>query len=185
MEGRPGSDARSDLDRELREAAEAQAEAEAAARRAASARAEADEARRRAHEEQEAQRRAWAQGIVDAYEADLTAAEAAIREASERFAELAATDLTAAVAAYLAWAEAASRHYALQARVAAVAPVLDLEATPAERIDPPPFTQALDAALGRHTAAISTRILDATAGGDSGRLDPAAETGAIRIPISR
>lgn len=170
-----------DLARELREAEEAQAEAEAAVRRAASARSEAEEAQRRARAEHEVRRRAWAQSVVDSYDADLTAAETAIRDASERFAEVAAKDLSAAVAAYLAWAEAAARHYALQARIAAVAPVVDMEATPAERLNPPPFSQALDVVLDRHTAAISAKILDETAADISAKLD----ADATRISITR
>ncbi|HYO30903.1 MAG TPA: hypothetical protein VER37_10045 [Thermomicrobiales bacterium] len=200
MDRQQGPNAASDpdLERELREAEEAQAEAEAAAQRAASARAEAEEARRRAQQQQEARRRAWAQSVVDAYETDLTAAEAAIRDASERFADAAVKDLSAAVAAYLAWAEASHRHYALQARVATVAPVLDLEATPGERLSPPPFSQAMDAALDRQAAAISARILDETAAEITRHLDAsgagtgtatgaAAESGPVptRIPISR
>src|SRR3712207_575370 len=89
----------SELARQLREADQAQAEAEAAAQRAARERAEAEEAQRRAEEERAARRQAWAQGIVDAYDADLAAAEAAIREESDRFAELAVRDLPAALAA--------------------------------------------------------------------------------------
>jgi len=183
MDRQQGQDqaALSDFEREMREAEEAQAEAEAAAQRAAAARAEAEDARRRAREEQEARRRAWAQGIVDAYDADLAAAETAIHDAAERFAEAAANDLPAAVAAYLAWVEAGARHHALQARVAAVAPVLDLEATEPERLSPPPFSQALDAALDRRAAAISTKILDETAAEITAQL----EAGATRIPISR
>ena len=183
-----------DLERELREAEEAQAEAEAAAQRAAAARAEAEEARHRAQQQQEARRRAWAQTVVDAYETDLTAAEAAIRDASERFADAAVKDLSAAVAAYLAWAEASHRHYALQARVASVAPVLDLEATPGERLGPPSFSQALDAALDRQSAAISARVLDETAAEIGRNLDASgagagagagSEAVPTRIPISR
>jgi hypothetical protein len=153
----------SDLARELREAEEAQAEAEVAMQRAAMARAEAEAAQRRAREEQEASRRAWAQGVVDAYDADLATAETAIRDASDRFAGAAVRDISAAVAAYLEWAEASLRHYTLQVRVATVAPLLDLEATPGERLSPPPFSQALDAAIELHIAALSGRIRDEAA----------------------
>src|SRR5215212_3338102 len=48
-------------------------------------------------------------------------------------------------------------------RVAAVAPVVGLEATPGERLSPPPFSQALDAAIDLHIAAISGRIRDEAA----------------------
>ena len=130
MESQHGTDQTSDLDREMREAEEAQAEAEAALQRAAMARAEAEAAQRRAREEQEASRRAWAQGIIDAYDTDLATAETEIRDASDRFAESAVRDISAAVAAYLEWAEASLRHYTLQVRVATVAPLLGLEATP-------------------------------------------------------
>jgi hypothetical protein len=153
----------SDLEREVREAEEAQAEAEAAMQRAAMARAEAEAAQRRAREEQEAGRRSWAQGVVDAYDTDLATAETAIRDASDRFAEAAVRDVSAAVAAYLEWAEASLRHYTVQVRVAAVAPLLDLEATPGERLSPPPFSQALDAAIELHVAALSGRIRDEAA----------------------
>ena len=149
-----------DLERQLQEAEQAQAEAEAAAQRATRERAEADEAQRRAKEEQAARRRAWAQGIVDAYDADLAAAETAIREHSERFADLAGRDLPAALGAYMAWSEASLRHYAVQVRVATVAPELGLEATPGEQLSPPPFSEALDAAIALHVAALSARVRD-------------------------
>ena len=153
----------SDLERELREAEEAQAEAEAAMQRAAMARAEAEAAQRRAREEQEASRRAWAQSVIDAYDTDLATAETVIRHASDRFAEVAVRDISAAVAAYLEWAEAGLRHYTLQVRVATIAPLLDLEATPGELLSPPPFSQALDAAIELHIAALSGRIRDEAA----------------------
>src|SRR5918994_6506565 len=114
MSSQPGTGQTSDLEREMREAEEAQAEAEAALQRAAMARAEAEAAQRRAKEEQEANRRAWAQGIVDAYDTDLATAEAAIRDSSDPFAEAAVRDISAAVVAYMDWAEASLRHYTLQ-----------------------------------------------------------------------
>jgi hypothetical protein len=154
------TDAGDELARQLREAEQAQAEAEAAAQRAAQERAEAEAAQRRALEERAARRRAWAQGIVDTYESDLTAAEAAIREQSERFADLAGSDLSAALAAYMAWSEASLRHYALQVRVATVAPELGLEATEGELLSPPPFSEALDAAIALHVEAASARVRD-------------------------
>jgi hypothetical protein len=163
MESQRGTSQTSDLERELREAQEAQAEAEAALQRAAMARAEAESAQRRAREEQEASRRAWAQSVVDSYDTDLAAAETAIRDASDRFAEAVVRDIAAAVTAYMDWVEASLRHYTLQVRVATVAPLVDLEATPGEQLGPPPFSQALDAAIDLHTAALSGRIRDEAA----------------------
>jgi hypothetical protein len=52
------------------------------------------------------------------------------------------------------------RHYAVQVRVATVAPELGLEATPGEQLSPPPFTEALDAAIALHVAAVSARVRD-------------------------
>lgn len=147
-----------ELARQLQEAEQAQAEAEAAAQRAARERAEAEAAQRRDVERRAERRRAWAQGIVDSYDADLAAAEAAIRQQSERFADLAGSDLPAAIAAYMAWSEASLRHYALQERVAAVAPEVGLEATPGDRLMPPPFSEALDAAIALHVDVTSQRI---------------------------
>jgi hypothetical protein len=170
MEGQSRTNQTSDLARELREAEEAQAEAEAALRRAAEARAEAESAQRRAQEEQEASRRAWSQGVVDAYDTDLAAAESTIRDASDRFAEAVVRDIDAAVAAYMEWTEASLRHYTLQVRVAAVAPLVGLEATPGERLSPPPFSRALDAAIDLHVAALSGRIRDEAADEISNRL---------------
>ena len=163
MDRQAGTGQTNELEREMREAEEAQAEAEAALQRAAMARSEAEAAQRRAREEQEVNRRAWAQGIVDAYDTDLATAESAIRNASDRFAEAAARDLSAAVAAYLDWAEASLRHYTLQVRAATVAPLVGLEATPGERLNPPPFSQAMDAAIDLHIAALSGRIRDEAA----------------------
>jgi hypothetical protein len=163
MERQSGTGQTSDLEREMREAEEAQAEAEAALQRAAMARSEAEAAQRRAREEQEANRRAWAQGVVDAYDTDLANAETAIRDASDRFAEAAVRDVSTAVVAYLDWAEASLRHYTLQVRAATVAPLVGLEATPGERLNPPPFSQAMDAAIELHVAALSGRIRDEAA----------------------
>ena len=170
MEGQARTNQTSDLERELREAEEAQAEAEAALQRAAAARAEAETAQRRAREEREASRRAWAQSVVDAYDTDLAAAETTIRGASDRFAEAVVGDIAAAVAAYMDWAEASLRHYTLQVRVATVAPLVGLEATPGERLSPPPFSQALDAAMDLHIAALSGRIRDEAADEISNRI---------------
>jgi hypothetical protein len=154
------ADTGNELQRQLREADEAQAEADAAMQRAARERSEAEEAQRQVLEAQAARRKAWAQNIVDTYDADLTAAESAIREQSERFADLAASDLPAALAAYMAWSEASIRHYALQLRVATVAPEVGFEATAGEQLSPPPFSEALDAAITLHVDAASDRIRD-------------------------
>jgi hypothetical protein len=177
MESHPGLNQTSDLERELQEAEEAQAEAEAALQRAAMARAEAESAQRRASEEQEASRRAWAQSVVDSYDTDLAAAETAIRDASDRFAEAAVRDVPAAVAAYMDWVEASLRHYTLQVRVSTVAPLVGLEATPGEQLSPPPFSQALDAAIDLHTAALSGRIRDEAADEIRARLGDTIELG--------
>ena len=153
----------SDLDRVLSEAQRAREEAEAATRRAAELEAQAEAARERARQEQEAQRRAWAQRVVDSYEADLTTADAAIQDAHERFNTAAVEDLPGAVAAYLAWGEAAVRHYVLQVRVGTAAPLLGFEASPAEAVTPPPFSHALDQALAQRLAEVSARARDETA----------------------
>ena len=51
----------------------------------------------------------------------------------------------------------------MQVRVDTVAPLVGLEATPGERLSPPPFSQALDTALDLHIAALSGRIRDEAA----------------------
>ena len=165
----------SDIERIMSEAEAAQAEAEAAARRAEALAAQAEQARRRAFEEQEARRRGWAQQVVDAYDADLAAAEQSIQEASDRFATVAVEDPAAAIEAYLAWAEAAIRHYTLQVRVAAVAPVLNLEASEPVHLAPPPFSQALDEAIARRVGELSTRARDEAAAEIHAHLDTAAD----------
>jgi ferric-dicitrate binding protein FerR (iron transport regulator) len=149
-----------ELTRQLQEAEQAQADADAAAQRAAQARTVAEAAQRRDQERRAERRRAWAQGIVDTYDADLAAAAAAIREHSERFADLAGNDLPAAIAAYQAWNEASLRHYALQERVATVAPELGLRATAGEQLTPPPLSEALDAAIALHLDVVAQRIRD-------------------------
>lgn len=182
MESQRGTGQTSELEREMREADEAEAEAKAAMQRAAIARADAEAAHHRASEEQEASRRAWAQDIVDAYDTDLAAAETRIRDASDRFAEAAVRDLTAAAAAYLDWAEASLRHYTLQVRVATVAPMLDLEATAGDRLSPPPFSQALDAAIDLHVAALSAQIRDEAAAEIQSRLGADADLRTVLSP---
>lgn len=165
-----------DVDQILGEAEKAQAEAEAAAQRAAALTARADAAQQRLAEEQAGRRRQWAQQIIDTYDADLTGAERAIEEARGRF-DAAAEDPAAAVKAYLAWAEAATRHYTLQVRAAAVAPVVGMEASEPESVPPPPFSEALDAALDRRVAERSAKARDAAAAEIEANLDALAGDG--------
>jgi hypothetical protein len=142
-EDRRTGTASDELQQQLREAEQAQADADAAVQRAATERAEAEATQQRILEEHAARRQEWAQNVLDTYDADLAAAEAAIRDSSDRFAELAVRDLAAAVKAYMAWSEASLRHYALQVRVATVAP-----------------DRALDAAIELYVAEASARIRD-------------------------
>jgi chromosome segregation ATPase len=179
MDDRLNSTTSDELERQLREAEQAQAEADAAVQRAATERAEAEATQQRILEEHAARRQEWAQNVLDSYDADLAAAEAAIRENSDRFADLAVRDLAAAVKAYMAWSEASLRHYALQVRVATVAPELGLEATPGEVLNPPPFSQALDAAIELYVAEASARIRDEMAAEVEDRPErPRAQPGA-------
>ena len=157
------SDPQRPLEAVLSEAQQARTDAEAAARRAEELGAEADAARQRLAQEHQQRRRAWAQGVVDAYETDLGAADAALAAARDRFATAAVGEAGGATAAYLAWAEEAARHYTLQVRAATVAPELGLEASPAEYAGPPPFSQALDAAIDAKVAARSQQIRDEAA----------------------
>ena len=153
----------SDLQRVLGEAQKAREEAELASRRAADLEAQAETARERARQEREQRRRAWAQGIVDAYESELTAADVAIQAAQERFDVVVVENIQGATEAYLAWGEAAIHHYVLQVRVGTAAPMLDMDASQAEFASPPPFSEALDQALGRHLAQLSAKARDAAA----------------------
>ncbi|CAA9552639.1 MAG: hypothetical protein AVDCRST_MAG19-958 [uncultured Thermomicrobiales bacterium] len=162
-----------DIDKILGEAQKAQEEAEAAARRAQELATQAQAARQRVAQEEETKRRAWAQGVIASYDADLAAADQALEDASTRFQSVAIDEPAAAIPAYLAWAEAAIEHYTLQVRAAAVAPVVDMEATPAESVPPPPFSQALDAALDRRVAALSAKARDDAAAEIAAHLDPA------------
>jgi hypothetical protein len=137
----------SDLERVVTEAQQAREEAEAAARRAAELEGQAEIARERARQEEAERRRQWAQRIVDTYDADISAADAAIQQAHEHFNTVAVQNLSGAVEAYTAWGEASMRHYALQLRVSAAAEMLDLGTSPPEFVTPPTFSDALDAAL--------------------------------------
>lgn len=145
----------SELDRVVSEAQRAREEAEAAARRAAELEAQAETARQRARQEEELQRRAWAQKIVDSYDADIGEADAAIQAAQERFNAVVANEPSGAVEAYLAWGQATMRHYVLQLRVSAAAPLLGMEASPPEFIEPPLFSQALDQALAERLGTLA------------------------------
>ncbi len=183
----------SDIEQILSEAERAQAEAEAAIRRAAELETRATAARRQLAAEQEGRQRAWAQQVIDAYEADLAEADRALHEAASRF-EANADDLAAAIQAYLAWAEAATRHYVLQVRAATVAPVVGLALTEPESVPPPPFSQALDAALDHRVATrsaqlrdeaeaeIAVHLDDATDGAPGGQASADSSAGAIADP---
>ena len=162
----------SDLEQVLSEAQRARDEADAAARRATELETQAESARERARQDQIERRRSSAQRIVDSYERDTAAADTAIQEAQDQFNRVAVENLPGAVAAYIAWGEAAMRHYALQLRVSAAAPILDLEATPPELNAPPLFSDALDAALSE---ALGKRA-------DAVRQEADAELGSLRDP---
>ncbi len=153
----------SDLEKVLSEAQRAREEAEAATRRATELESQAEVAREQARQEREQRRRAWAQGIIDSYDADLTAADRAILAAQERFDAALVDDLPKAVKAYLDWGDAAVRHYVLQVRVGTAAPMLDMEASAPEFASPPPFSQALDQALARRLATLSAEARDRAA----------------------
>ena len=153
----------SDLERVLGEAEQARQEAEAAARRADELAAQAEAARARAEQEREGRRLAWAQQVVDAYDADLVTVEGRIQAARDRFAAAAVDAPETAVKTYLEWAEAAIGHYTLQIRIGTVAPMLGMEATPPEHAAPPPYSQALDWAIGERVAAMSEKARDAAA----------------------
>lgn len=139
----------SDLEKVLSDARQAREQAEEAARRAAELEGLAEQARVRAEQERQVRRREWAQRLIASYEADISAAEAAIHTAERRFNDVAQEDVSRAVEAYIAWGEATMRHYAIQLRIAAAAPVLDMDATAAEFAAPPLFSNALDAALAQ------------------------------------
>jgi hypothetical protein len=172
----------SDLERVLGEAQKAREEAEAAAQRAADLEAQAESARERARQEREERKRAWAQGIVDTYEADITAADAAIQAAQERFDTVAVEDLPQAAKAYLEWGNAAIRHYVLQVRVGTAAPMLNMDVSDAEFASPPPFSQALDQAFGRHLAKLSAEARETTAAEIGRTLDDEDPTLATTSP---
>lgn len=155
----------SDLKRVLDEAQKARDEAEAAVRRADELAGQADAARERAEQESADRRRRWAQHLVDTYDADITTADGGIQEAQERFDRVAVENLAEAVAAYVAWGEAAMRHYGLQIRIEAAAGILGHQATPAELVTIPRFSDALDGALA---AAVGRRA-------DAAREEAAAE----------
>ncbi len=152
-----------DMQRVMEEAQRAREEAEAAARRAQEMEAQVEAARERSRQEREARQREWAQRTVDSYESQLSAADVAVQKAQSSFDAATGKDLAAAHKAYLAWGEAASRHYALQVRIGVAAPLVGFEATPAEPIQLPPFSQAIDAALQRRLAELSDRARDETA----------------------
>ena len=137
----------SELERVLSEAQRAREEAEAAARRAEDLEHQAHAAREQERVRREERRRQWAQRLIDSYDADIGAADEAITAAQEQFNRVAVENLPAAIEAYIAWGEATIRHYVLQHRVSAAAPLLGFEASPPEYASPPNFSDALDSAL--------------------------------------
>lgn len=139
-----------DFEKTMAEAQKAREQAEEAMRRASDLEAQANTARERAEQERRAKRRVWAQRLVESYDADIAAADQAIVQAEQRFNAAALEDVPGAVKAYIAWGEATMGHYAVQLRIAAAAPLLDMEATPAEFASPPLFSDALDRALAQH-----------------------------------
>lgn len=160
----------SDLEQVLGEAQKAQAEAEAAVQRANELATQAAAARERAEQEEAERRRQWAQHLVDTYDAEIAAADVVIQQAQEQFNTVAVDNIAGAVAAYIAWGEASMRHYGLQIRIAAAADILGYEATQPEMVQIPPFSQAIDAALG---AAVGKRA-------DVAREEAAAELARLR-----
>lgn len=152
-----------DVQRVMDEAKRAREEAEAATHRADTMEAQVVTAQRQAQEARAMRQRSWAQHTVDAYETDLSTADIAVQAAQAQFEAVVANDLSAALKAYFAWGEAASRHYALQVRIELAAPLVDFEASPAEPIVLPPFSQAVDNAIQQRLAILSDQARDETA----------------------
>ena len=152
-----------DVKRVMDEAKRAREEAEIAAQRAEAMEAQAATAQQHAQDERIARQRSWAQQTVDAYDADLSTAEGAVQSAQTHFEEVAADDLSSALKAYYAWGQAASRHYALQVRIGIAAPLVEFDASPAEAIVLPPFSQAIDQAIQQRLASLSDQARDETA----------------------
>lgn len=163
----------SDLERVLSEAQAARDAAEAAVERANELAGKADEARQRAQEEEVARRRQWAQRLVDTYDAEISAADAAIQEGEGRFRTVAVENIAGAVEAYVAWSEASLRHYGLQIRISAAADILGHQATHPELVALPRFSDALDDALA---AAVVARA-------DAARAEVEAELARLREPV--
>lgn len=155
------------LETMLSEAAKAEAAASAAQARATEAAERARRAQERAQLEREARRRAWAESVAATYNDDLPAAEAKLREAREAFNVTAVSAPADSLKAYLAWAEAAIQYQAVQEQFRSAASVLGLTVWNGVGISsttialPPPYSEALDAAIQRQVNNMSADDRDA------------------------
>ena len=155
------------LETMLAEAAKAEAAANAAALKAQETAERARRAQERAQLEREARHRTWAESVTVTYNDDLAAAEAKLRDAREAFNVTAVSAPADSLKAYLAWAEAAIEHVAVQEQFRSAASLLGLSTWNGSRISsalilmPVPFSEAVDKAIQGHVEGMSADARDA------------------------
>jgi len=151
-------------------AAAARARAEDAQRKAAAAQAAADAATEQAHHEATERLRRDAERCLATFDRDHAAGEERMVQARDAFYQQAATaeSFTEMRGLYLAWSDGAADMYWLYRSLASACGRLARttyqgRAIPSfsERAQPPPFSAALDAALGRVVQTRNAEIEDA------------------------
>jgi hypothetical protein len=137
--------------------------ATAAAAQAAAhdAQTKADAAGQDLASKRDAARLAWARRTHAARQSDIADAERTVETARSEFYRIAAQDITKALHAYTAWQDATARHYATASRHESAANTIGSDFVRPFAPSLPPFSVALDGALGNRHANANADALDA------------------------
>jgi hypothetical protein len=149
------------VEQAIRQADELHATAAAALAAAHAAQTKADAAGQDLASKRDAARLAWARRTHAACQSDIADVERTVETARSDFYRVAAQDITKAMLAYAAWQDASARHYATVTRHESAANTIGADFVRPFTPSLPPFSVALDGALGNRHANANADALDA------------------------
>jgi hypothetical protein len=149
------------VEQAIRQADELHATAAAALATARDAQDRADAAGQVLASKRDAARLAWARRTHATRQADIADAEQTVETARSEFYRVAAADINKAMHAYAAWQDASARHYATATRHENAAAYIGSDFVRPFTLTVPPFSVALDGALGTRHVNVNADALDA------------------------
>jgi hypothetical protein len=149
------------VEQAIRHADELHATAAAALAAARDAQNRADAAGQVLASKRDAARLAWSRRTHAMRQSDIADVERTVETARSEFYRIAVQDITKALQAYTAWQDAVARHYATASRHENAASTIGSDFVRPFAPSLPPFSVALDGALGNRHANANADALDA------------------------